>query len=128
MSLNNQSNSLIPEIFDNPAWEDKIHIRAFHQFKDMRIVIIENHPDVLRTIQSTNPANLKPFTYWKLTTTGKIEFNNIGQPQIVKPSQGPRWLNSGINPNAMNHIHNHTTWFDAKKLQANDRDADDETY
>ena len=67
MSLNNSLNQLVPEIFDNPAWENKIILLQFVRIKGKSISIIEKNQDVLRTLEATNPANLFPFKNWKLT-------------------------------------------------------------
>lgn len=120
MALNNSVNHLVPAIFDNPAWEDKIVLLQFVRIRGNCISTIEMNPEVLRTIESTNPANLKPFKNWKVTATGNIQFDTIELPDFMRKAAGRIGTrHNPINPAAMNHIHGYR---DVRSAQANDRD------
>lgn len=125
MALNNSLNHLVPAIFDSPAWEDKIVLLQFVRIKGNCISTIEMNPEVLRTIESTNPANLEPFKNWKVTATGKIQFDTIGATahRYSTPTFS-RSVNSNINPGAMATIHG---FRDIRSAQANDRDSDSDS-
>ena len=125
MSLNNSLNHLVPAIFDTPAWEDKIVLLQFIRIKGHVISIIKMNPEVLRTIESTNPANLHPFKNWKVTKTGNIQFDMIGATAHKEFPQFSRPINFSINKRAMNHIHG---FRDIRSAQANDLDEPNGEY
>ena len=119
MSLNNPLNHLVPAIFDSPAWEDKIVLLQFVRIKGNSISVIEMNQEVLRTIESTNPANLHPFKNWKVTGTGNIQFDTIGATAHRYFNELRRPVNRNINQQAMATIHG---FRDIRSAQANDRD------
>lgn len=121
--MNNDLNQLIPEIFDNPAWEDKIKLRNFQTFRGIKISTIEFNEHVHRTLLATNPANLHPFVNWKRTGAGHIQFTNISMNFTRSFNRNTGRTANPINPAAMATIHG---FRDIRSAQANDRDTDSE--
>lgn len=119
MALNNNFNLLIPQIFDNPAWEEKVILTGFVSVPNGAITTIKFDEDVYRTLQATHKDNLKPFVEWELTKAGNIRFITysrkaqqdswklIDHPNHPHPAYVLTRSNP-INPAAMNMIHSHS--------------------
>ena len=136
--MNTSNNHLVPEIFDNSAWEDKIVLLQFVKIHNESISVIAMDQDVLRTIEATDPANLKPFKEWKITGSGNIQFTTESPRATAhrgkfynphnphNPSQNYNHNpNTAIYPPAMKMIADRAesgSFRDIRMAQANDRD------
>jgi hypothetical protein len=110
MALNNNFNLLIPQIFDNPAWEEKVILTGFVSVPNGAITTIKFDEDVYRTLQATHKDNLKPFVEWELTKAGNIRFITYSRKAQHQTGYVYNILSRSnpINPAAMNMIHGHS--------------------
>lgn len=122
--MNTQLNQMIPEIFDNPAWESRIELLQYFKVHGNVTSVIRMHPDVLRTIEATNPENLKPFKHWKITASGNIQLTSMDRSAFSHPANFTRHgLASPINESARRIVEAGPKHYrDVRMAQANDRD------